>query len=430
MIVNNLNQNVEEETKQQKDQSQITINDAQKELIQKLHIEQQIPLFTSVYIVILKNCQNQEQANELYKNITASDHDYIQSKQSDNCVICHQKQNLHQSNLMNYSTCIQIFEELNYSIRPKMTCSICFELRIEDQIVKFNQIMHNICEQCFTMNLITQIQSGHVQNLKCPHCNEYLSEDIILKYAQQVKEKYLKFKNNISVITSNDRMWCPNNECQKIVIFQTSKNFEKCQYCQIEYCKNCRQKSHPNLSCKDNLTQFIGLPENNNERLVQCPRCKFLVEKIDGCVSITCSYCKCQWCWGCCKELTILHPFYCPHFMPCYDEKKCWTKFVLIFWYFWLLILAFFIGLFFFQIVLFQLTSEKSCYIQSKCWIKVVINILISLLGIVILPITTALYLISLLPLCIIFLIIEWYDGQKIKQSRQSQTIQQNPQSN
>ncbi|CAD8210866.1 unnamed protein product [Paramecium octaurelia] len=422
--MDNINLNVDVGEIAEPEQIKYTMSDSQKELILKLHTEYQIPLIATIYVVIYKDCQTIESANELYKNIVPSDHDFIQYNESVDCAICKQQDSSHKVCHLNYSTLINMADEIQNKNTTKIVCSICFEGKAEDNIARFNNKIHNICEQCFTMNLMIQIQSGRVQDLKCPHCSELLSDEIILKYAKEVKEKYLKFKNNISVATSTDRMWCPNNQCLKIVIFQTSGNFEKCTFCQTEFCKICRQKSHPDINCNENLKQFIGIPQNN-ERLVQCPRCKFLVEKIDGCSQITCSYCKCQWCWGCCKEITFLHPFYCPHFMPCYDEKVFWTKFLLIFWYFYLLLCLFLVGLFFGQIMLFQCMQETRLYENSKCWLQVVLNILIGILGIIILPLTTAMYLVSIIPLCIGFIILDWHDGQTLKKQRLNSNVQQ-----
>ncbi|CAD8196368.1 unnamed protein product [Paramecium pentaurelia] len=367
--MDNINLNVEEVEIIDKDQIQNTISDSQQELILKLHTEYQIPLFATIYIVIQKDCKNLEIANEIYKNINSNDHDFIQFNGSIDCAICQQEKSLHQVCNYNYSTLIIMAQEMQNKFKPTIICQICYEQKFEENIINFNNKIHNICKECFTMNLIVQIKSGHVQDLKCPHCYEQLNDELILKYASDIKQKFLKFKNNISVATSTDRIWCPNNLCQKIVMFQTSNKFEKCTFCQTEFCKICRQKSHPDVNCEENLKQFIGIPQNN-EKLVQCPRCKFLVEKVDGCSQITCAFCKCQWCWGCQKEITFLHPFYCPHFMPCYDDKKFWTKFLLIFWYLYLIICLFFVGLFFAQILLFQSIQETSCYINQNCCVK------------------------------------------------------------
>lgn len=79
----------------------------------------------------------------------------------------------------------------------------------------------------------------------------------------------------------------------------------ECLECHKEYCLNCRVEWHKDMSCKE--YKISSTTSEDDEKFIsfvkgkkfkQCPKCKFWVEKNEGCDHMTCK-CKFEFCYKC-----------------------------------------------------------------------------------------------------------------------------------
>ena len=126
-------------------------------------------------------------------------------------------------------------------------------------------------------------------------------------------QKYLHFKNN-RLIAQNPESYahCSNPGCDNI-LFLKSKNwiqfcccFNKqsklieCEKCENQMCKLCKQSYHgESKKCSKANDLKLWARGNSRHRIRNCPRCKVLIEKGEGCPHMICNSCNYKFCWIC-----------------------------------------------------------------------------------------------------------------------------------
>jgi len=63
------------------------------------------------------------------------------------------------------------------------------------------------------------------------------------------------------------------------------------------------------------MNELLDL-NKDKEIYKQCPRCRIIIEKSDGCNHMTCAHCDYQFCWLCLSEYT-------EHHFAAYNFKGC-----------------------------------------------------------------------------------------------------------
>ncbi|CAF4181958.1 unnamed protein product [Rotaria magnacalcarata] len=107
-------------------------------------------------------------------------------------------------------------------------------------------------------------------------------------------------------VTNDPRLlFCPQVNCDHVLILpeeqiNSTEQAITCTQCQTTFCLKCRCQWHPNQPCSDSLTSDEMNAESNIKR---CVRCRFPLERTDGCAQMTCINCKHMFCWYCLKSL-------------------------------------------------------------------------------------------------------------------------------
>jgi len=126
-------------------------------------------------------------------------------------------------------------------------------------------------------------------DVKCPNddCQVIFPDENVKKLLPKEKfDRYATFKK-IKILNSNPNLrWCMRFGCGKYVVGQEDSKFVVCE-CGTKICFPCRNEYHPNQNCDDMLdaTYKDYLKRKDVQR---CPKCKFGVEKMDGCNHMTC----------------------------------------------------------------------------------------------------------------------------------------------
>ncbi|KAJ1276816.1 hypothetical protein BS78_05G244500 [Paspalum vaginatum] len=109
---------------------------------------------------------------------------------------------------------------------------------------------------------------------------------------------------------SDDVCYCPFNDCSEIMVDDHGGEVvteSECPVCRRLFCARCRVPWHAVITCAEyeqlapgdrGKEDLVALEMAKGKKWRRCPRCKFWVERHDGCVHITCR-CGFQFCYGC-----------------------------------------------------------------------------------------------------------------------------------
>jgi ariadne-1 len=122
-------------------------------------------------------------------------------------------------------------------------------------------------------------------------------------------EQYTKYKMhlvNSFVDISKQAKFCPGRDCNKIVEQKTGEAIDIHCSCGHSFCFGCLKDAHMPIDCellqqwKDRVEDEDG--DNSNWIKINtkpCPKCKRPIEKNSGCMHMTCSQCRYEFCWLC-----------------------------------------------------------------------------------------------------------------------------------
>ena len=191
-------------------------------------------------------------------------------------------------------------------------CQICEEkLTNEELNDNFVGCFHRFCNDCYYNYLKEKINNNFVEKIKCPYynCNHFLYNNFIeskiikdihllLKYKKLLKRKQLMINPNIQL--------CPYPDCESYAKKEENNKFVSCIENKHKFCFNCLKEWHNNEECNIDVEKSF---ENwrDSTKVKRCPRCKYFIEKNEGCNHITCFNCNYNWCWLCLQECKPNH---------------------------------------------------------------------------------------------------------------------------
>ena len=105
--------------------------------------------------------------------------------------------------------------------------------------------------------------------------------------------KHEKTRLDKMVAVSNHLVWCPTADCNTICHAETKATSTSvhCYQCQARFCSRCFQDWHAGNPCRSNASDIPNTKP--------CPKCQVLIQKVDGCSVMQCSYCGQKFCWSC-----------------------------------------------------------------------------------------------------------------------------------
>lgn len=260
------------------------------------------------------------------------------------CFICGGKKNEHKKKILNKTESFQVYSEREplcstpeknnqikeidyskYSISKETLgsfenpniCQICFGNEINKDNIAQLKCLHFFCDKCINTYLTTNITNGNVIHIKClmggcPHI--YSSKEIRANVPSLIYQKYKKFYNEKTKLSNPDKLYlnCPYPDCQEIVDCEESDmGFVKCNN-NHTFCIKCKKLGyHKEGKCKDE--DFVLLQEIKKHKkstfknFKQCPKCKVIIEKNEGCNQMHCINCNFEFCWLCLKKYTSNH---------------------------------------------------------------------------------------------------------------------------
>ena len=198
--------------------------------------------------------------------------------------------------------------EINETKKSKQKCLICEEELTEEEIEKnLIECYHGFCNTCILEYLKEKINTNNVIDIKCPKykCETILNDAFIKNHLKneniQLLEKYKKFKIRHKILLSNkDLQECPYPDCDSYAYKNNNDKYVTC-YKGHKFCLKCLKPWHEDAICETEIDENF---ENwkKTRKVERCPKCKYYIEKIEGCNHITCVNCRYNWCWLCKKE--------------------------------------------------------------------------------------------------------------------------------
>ncbi|PSC75961.1 putative E3 ubiquitin-ligase ARI8 [Micractinium conductrix] len=208
-------------------------------------------------------------------------------------------------------TKVGLVDEQPGTRRAEETCKICFEsYAVADMAAA--RCKHYYCKDCWRGYVHNAVQSGpSCLDLRCPdpECKAAVPRSVIMATAdEQHKQRYEEFAVNSFVDDQRQIAWCPAPDCQNAAL-SLSDRLGVAQdifcRCGAAFCFNCKEEAHRPVDCETVRQWMIknsAESENLNWILANtkpCPKCTRPIEKNQGCMHMTCSQCKHEFCWLC-----------------------------------------------------------------------------------------------------------------------------------
>ncbi len=191
-------------------------------------------------------------------------------------------------------------------------CPVCMTLGDENEVYWLFECNHYFCTTCLVKYLETQISEGNVLKIKCPQdcCERLLADSLLEKILDKPTfEKYQQaFLQKIHNKNSKVK-FCPKSGCSKPFTPDMTTPYTLCS-CEAKICNVCCNFRHEGRNCFEALDRDFELFAQEND-VKFCVMCKTVVQKVEGCVHITCPICDYEWCWLCGQEHTEQHAWNC-----------------------------------------------------------------------------------------------------------------------
>mmetsp|Transcript_2487 Transcript_2487/g.6456 ORF Transcript_2487/g.6456 Transcript_2487/m.6456 type:complete len:589 (+) Transcript_2487:139-1905(+) len=192
------------------------------------------------------------------------------------------------------------------------TCSICFE-SLPTQKMMGAACQHLFCKSCWGSYAAEAIANGPaVLGLRCPipKCGARVPMALLMSVLDEDKRSKLNQYELRSFVETNPHLkWCPAPGCEHAVHCHNADGGAEpmditCN-CGCTFCFACYEEGHRPVDCttvKTWLVKNSAESENMNWILANtkpCPKCQRPIEKNQGCMHMTCSQCKYEFCWLC-----------------------------------------------------------------------------------------------------------------------------------
>ncbi|KDO20830.1 hypothetical protein SPRG_13645 [Saprolegnia parasitica CBS 223.65] len=185
-------------------------------------------------------------------------------------------------------------------------CKICLHDRPLERAYQCPHCDAHFCYDCFHLYLTNKIENGDIapHQLVCPgDCRQPVPRHVLARVVSASHlQKYVRFLEAYELRQRGHR-YCPRPQCGQLLPTSTShktkpKRRIDCPSCLQSSCRDCGGDYHRWSRCDHAYT--VWCEKNGAQR---CPWCSTMIEKVDGCSSMECAYCRFEFCWRCRVDL-------------------------------------------------------------------------------------------------------------------------------
>jgi len=187
---------------------------------------------------------------------------------------------------------------------PDVYCGICMEAKFKYDRFSLKNCSHLYCSSCVSQYVEAKVEEN-VTSIRCPDpsCKDgYLEPEmcrLILK-----PEVYDQWGAALcEAMIGSMKFYCPYKDCSALLIDERVEGGgevimqSECPHCFRLFCAQCKVPWHSGVSCED--FAMLGADGRGREDILlrnmakdyqwqRCPKCKFYVERISGCMLILC----------------------------------------------------------------------------------------------------------------------------------------------
>lgn len=181
-------------------------------------------------------------------------------------------------------------------------CKVCMEVAPSSNMFQNSNCAHVFCRACLSQHIAAKLQEN-ITVIKCPevHCKGVLEPEICQDIVP--KDVFERWESVLceSMAIGACKFYCPFSDCSAMMLDDADEMVvqAECPVCRRLFCAQCKVAWHAGISCqkfqsldanergKDDLI-LLELARRN--RWMRCPKCNFFVEKIEGCLHITCRF--------------------------------------------------------------------------------------------------------------------------------------------
>lgn len=188
-------------------------------------------------------------------------------------------------------------------------CGICNKKKGADRMFKLQICSrHSFCSHCIGLYAQSKIRDN-VFPITCPglrcrvviqpeSCRSIIPVNTFARWEEGSAE---------SAIPNGEKFYCPYKRCSGLFIHDRHEEIVQCicPLCKKLFCAKCRVPWHTGRDCD----KFQKVEKDREDELKlkllaeikkwkECPKCKSIVEKVDGCIHMTCR-CKMEFCYVC-----------------------------------------------------------------------------------------------------------------------------------
>uniref|UniRef100_A0A0E0QP44 RBR-type E3 ubiquitin transferase n=1 Tax=Oryza rufipogon TaxID=4529 RepID=A0A0E0QP44_ORYRU len=194
-------------------------------------------------------------------------------------------------------------------------CKICMDdVPASDAHRGSHGCAHAFCAACLAGHIAAKLHSGG--GVYCPEdgcasavdpelCQPILPEDNFERWCAALCR---------AMVLGGRHVYCPFTDCAEIIADERGGDSDgqptECPACRRRFCERCGVAWHGGVSCGEYGELAVGdrgegdlavVEMAKGSRWRRCPRCKFFVDRYEGCSHITCR-CGLEFCYGCGQE--------------------------------------------------------------------------------------------------------------------------------
>lgn len=195
--------------------------------------------------------------------------------------------------------------------RKEETCKICFDaFPVSDMAAA--RCKHYFCRTCWKGYVHTAVDSGPAcLDLRCPDpvCRAVVPTALVLDSCDAAHQSRYKEFSLRSFVDDNKRLaWCTAPGCTnaaEALIDAPREPLDVHCLCGNSFCFTCKEEAHRPVDCETVRAWLIkNSAESENMTWIlantkPCPKCTRPIEKNQGCMHMTCSQCRHEFCWLC-----------------------------------------------------------------------------------------------------------------------------------
>ena len=191
-------------------------------------------------------------------------------------------------------------------------CLICEEkLTDEEKENNFVECFHGFCNDCYYNYFKEKINNNQIYRIKCPEkdCNCLIfNEFIVTKLINDISliEKFHKLRERRQLALDPNIQLCPFPDCESYAKKNENNKYVSCVQNNHKFCFKCLKDWHGDKECSNEIDKSF-IEWKDSSKVKRCPKCKYFIEKNEGCNHMTCTYCKYEFCWLCMNEYKSGH---------------------------------------------------------------------------------------------------------------------------